>query len=80
MIMYLWLRVSNDKYEFPEIIASSVAELADKVGVKTSSIYSSISHSKHDGTSTPYRKVYIEDDEETKLAKKQHKKVKENYI
>ena len=80
MIMYLWLRVTQDKYEFPEIIASSVAELASKVGVKTESIYSSMSHAKHDGASTPYRKVYIEDDEETKLAKKHHKKVKDNYI
>lgn len=78
--MYLWLRVSNDKYEFPEVIASSVAELASKVGVKTESIYSSMSHAKHDGTATPYRKVYIEDDEETLLAKKLHKKIRREMI
>lgn len=78
--MYLWLKVSQDKYEFPEIIASSVAELADKAGVKVSSIYSAMSHAKHDGWSTPYRKVYIEDDEETLLAKKLHKKIRREII
>lgn len=78
--MYLWLKVSNDKYEFPEIIASSVAELASKVGVKTESIYSSMSHAKNDGWSTPYRKVFIEDDEETLLAKKLHKKIRREII
>ena len=78
--MYLWLKVTQDKYEFPVIIASSVAELADKAGVKVGSIYSAMSHAKHDGWSTPYRKVFIEDDEETLLAKKLHKKIRREII
>ncbi len=35
---YLWMRVSDDKYELPEIIADTVEELAEKCGVHIGTI------------------------------------------
>lgn len=35
---YLWMKVSDDKYELPEIITDTIAELAKKCGVHIGTI------------------------------------------
>ena len=44
--MYVYMLVSNDKYEFPLIIADSAFELARRIGVKERTISSAICHHK----------------------------------
>lgn len=39
---YIYMMVSDDKYEIPIYIADSAQELAEKVGVKKGTIYSSV--------------------------------------
>lgn len=36
---YIWMKVSQDRYRLPEVIASSAAELARKCGVTKSAVY-----------------------------------------
>ena len=60
--MKIYMKVSLDEYELPIAIADSAYELAEMVGTKQSVIYSSISHGRGS-----YRRVEIEDDEETVL-------------
>lgn len=60
--MTLWMKVTNDKYELPLVVADSVQELADILGVSRNSIYSSMSHVKAgDSKNTPYRKVEVDE-------------------
>ena len=59
----IWLKVSRDKYELPEVVAGSIQELAWRCGVKTTSIYSSISHYKKEGWRPKYVKVDVEEDD-----------------
>ena len=39
---YIYMMVSNDKYQLPICVADSAQELAEKVGVKKGTIYSSV--------------------------------------
>lgn len=57
----LWMRVSPDKYEIPEVIADSIEELADKCGVKVRSIRSTIYHYKTEGRRQIYVRVEVPD-------------------
>lgn len=57
----LWMRVSSDKYEIPEVIADSIEELADKCGVKVRSIRSMICHNKTEGRRQIYVRVEVPD-------------------
>lgn len=57
----LWMRVSPDKYEIPEVIADSIEELADKCGVKVRSIRSTICHYKTEGRRQIYVRVEVPD-------------------
>lgn len=59
----IWMRVSKDKYELPEVVAGSVQELAWKCGIKVTSIYSSICHDKKDGRRPKYIQVQIEEED-----------------
>lgn len=61
---YLWLRVSSDKYEWPEIIANSATELARKAGVTRGTIFSSVSNAKKHNYKSIYKQVRIDEDEE----------------
>lgn len=45
----LYMKVSNDKYELPEIIARTTIELAEKCGVKSQTVRSAMSHAKKVG-------------------------------
>lgn len=56
---YLYIRISPDRYELPEAVADSPAELSRMVGVKRQSISQAISKSKH-GKKTPYKKVRVD--------------------
>lgn len=40
----IWLRVSQDKYELPEVVADSAQELAYKCGTSVNTIRSTMSH------------------------------------
>jgi hypothetical protein len=52
---YLWLKISRDKYELPEAVADTAAELARMLGVGKSAI----SKSKH-----LYIKVRVDGEDE----------------
>lgn len=39
---YIYMMVSGDKYQLPLCVADSAEELAEKVGVKKGTIYSSV--------------------------------------
>ena len=58
------MKVTNDEYELPVLVANSAVELAKMIGCSPNNIYSSISHSKHRGQRTSFRRVKI--DEENK--------------
>lgn len=61
--MYLYMKVTKDKYEFPVAIADSAAELARMVGVKTQTVQSCICRTKP-GENCGYFKVKVEDEDE----------------
>lgn len=63
--MTLWLKVTKDKYEFPEVIADSIEELAKICGVSVNTIRSSMSHHKYNRRQykrCKYKRVDIEED------------------
>ena len=60
--MAIWMKVTKDEYELPIAVADTAGELAMMLNVTVNSIMSGISHMKHDGTWTAYRKV--EEDEQ----------------
>ena len=65
MAEYVWMKVTEDEYEFPVAIADSARELARILGIKTNSIYSRISHVRYGRNQyTTYKKVRIDEDEE----------------
>ena len=59
----VFMKVSTDKYALPECIADSAKELADKCGIKQSSIYENISRAKHNIVTEVYCRVEIDDDD-----------------
>lgn len=62
--MTLWLRVSADEYELPEIVCDTVHELSEICKVSASCIQSSYSKFKHGINKTcRYRRVEIEEDD-----------------
>lgn len=58
---YLYIRISPDRYELPEAVADSPAELAKMLGVKRQSISRTLTKGKH-GAKTIYKKVRIDDE------------------
>lgn len=60
--MTVYMKVTKDKYELPLIIADSVKELAERLNINPNNISSSLSHAKHRGHYSPYRKIEIEDE------------------
>lgn len=57
--MYVYMKVTKDRYEFPLAIADSIPKLAEMIGVKTQAIYDSMHHAKKRGHRTQYIKVDI---------------------
>ena len=63
--MPLYIKVTSDEYELPLAVGDTVRELAKMLGVKSDSIYSQMSHSKHNGYFCSYQKVEVEDEDES---------------
>lgn len=61
--MTLWLKVSLDRYSYPEIIADSLEELAEKCGTTKQTIRSTMCHYKA-GRLKQERYVKVEVDDE----------------
>ena len=62
---YLWIKVSNDKYELPLAVGDTAQELANLCGTTKNAIITSRYHFKvGDVKFTPYRKVRISDEED----------------
>ena len=59
----IWMKVTNDKYEYPIEIADSARQLAIKCGTTAESIRSAIYHSKKTGHKSIYKCVKLEEDE-----------------
>ena len=58
----IWMKLSRDKYEFPEVITDSIEELAVECGVKVNSIRQAICHYKTEGRRPRYMRVEVDDD------------------
>lgn len=56
----IYMLVTNDKYELPIVIADTLAELANKIGVRKNVISSAISHAKKKGFKSVYVKVNVD--------------------
>ena len=63
--MTLYIKVTSDEYELPLAVGDTVRELANMLGVKSDSIYSQMSHSKHNGYFCSYQKVEVDDEDES---------------
>lgn len=57
---YIWMQVSNDKYELPLYVADTSQELADILGVPVTNITSAMSHARQRGTNCRYIKIKID--------------------
>lgn len=59
----LWVYVTDDKYEFPIYVCDTALELASKLGVSDTAVYSAISHAKRRGFNCRYKRVEVCDAE-----------------
>lgn len=57
---YIYMKVSEDKYQLPIAIADTVVELAKMCGTKPNCISSCISHAKKKNNKTSYIKVEVD--------------------
>jgi hypothetical protein len=55
----IWMRVSSDEYELPELIADTSEELARMCGITLMSLYSSMSKYRAGERFSPYRRVKV---------------------
>lgn len=63
--MTVWVKLSDPVYQFPEIIADSPRELAEKCGVSKTTIYSSwCRYVKGEAAFSRYMKIEINEGEE----------------
>ena len=61
-MVIVWMKVTDDAYELPEVVALSSQELADKCGVTRNAIESEVSRfRKGILKSCKYRRVEIDD-------------------
>lgn len=62
--MYVWMRVSADRYEFPEVYAYSAKELARLCGIKEGALWSMVRRfEKGELKRCRYVRVEIEEEE-----------------
>lgn len=61
---FIWMRVSHDCFELPEVIGNSAADLAQKCNTTKTSIISAIKQAEKNGYKSVYKRVEIIDDEE----------------
>lgn len=60
--MVVYMKVTNDKYEFPIAVADSLAELARILDIPKNNISSAMSHAKRKKQRCQYIKVLCEDE------------------
>ncbi len=58
---YIWIKTTNDDYEFIVAMGDTARELAEELGTTERVIYSAISHAKRYGYKTAYKKVVIDE-------------------
>lgn len=56
---YLWIKTTNDEYEFIVAMGDTVGALAKECGVTENAIYSAMSHAKAKGKKSVYKKVVL---------------------
>lgn len=59
-MMYLWIYVTNDKFELPIFVCDTARELAEKKGVSVGTVKSAVYQWEHQGVGF-YRKVKIDE-------------------
>lgn len=64
MGQYIWMRVSDDEYELPEVIGNSASDLARKCGKTKSTIITAITNAEQHGYKSIYKRVPVMEDEE----------------
>ena len=56
MKMFVYMKVTKDKYELPIAVANTVRELAAILGISENCISSSMSHERAGKSISPYKK------------------------
>lgn len=64
---YLYLKVTNDKYELPIVVADSSLELAKLCGISQRSVLNCIHRHEFKGRPSSYIKVEIDENEEGEM-------------
>ena len=59
----IWIKVTDDAYELPVLIADSASELAELAGVSPNTIYASVHFEKYKKFKSRYKKVVIDCDD-----------------
>jgi predicted transcriptional regulator len=57
---YVWIKTTNDEYEFIVAMGDTARELAKECGTTERTIYSALSHAKKHGYNSTYKKVVID--------------------
>ena len=57
---YIWIKTTNDEYEFIVAMGDTAEKLAKECGTSESTIYSAISHAKKHGYKCAYKKVVVD--------------------
>ena len=58
---YIWIKTTNDEYEFIVAMGDTAEKLARECGTTERTIYSAISHAKKHGYKCAYKKVVLEE-------------------
>lgn len=58
---YIWIKTTNDDYEFIVAMADTAEKLAKECGTSVNTIYSAMSHAKKKGGRSIYKKVVLEE-------------------
>lgn len=59
---YIWIKTTNDDYEFIVAMGDTVKALARECGTTENTIYSAISHARKKGKSSIYKKVVLNEE------------------
>lgn len=58
---YMYLKVTDDEFELPIVVAGSIKELAVRTGVSQAKISSALYNAEKKGFKTVYRKVEVDE-------------------
>lgn len=61
---YVYMKISNDKYELPMLVANTAKKLAELDGVSEGYVFSEIYRGEKTGCKTQYIRVAIDDDDD----------------